>query len=171
MLSMCRLPISLYNPGNYEDQLRIEDVTRKFFRFREDFVVVILEVVENDEGVQREMFENDEDKEDVDDETELDDADGRMPRTWNWIWKMERTHTMEMSRSPIQMMRKTGMAMKYGQLHVDVESANKEKVVYFWTMKFLLDVQMIERGMTVLEIKYQKIIDEKKDSEYVVNII
>ncbi|EGT55825.1 hypothetical protein CAEBREN_09320 [Caenorhabditis brenneri] len=44
-------------------------------------------------------------------------------------------------------------------------------VVYFWTMKFFLDVQMIESGMTVLEIKYQKIIDEKKDGDYVSYII
>ncbi|EGT33931.1 hypothetical protein CAEBREN_13117 [Caenorhabditis brenneri] len=44
-------------------------------------------------------------------------------------------------------------------------------VVYFWSMKFLCDVQMIEAGMTVLDIKYQKIVDEKKDSDYISYII
>ncbi|CAL2052197.1 unnamed protein product [Caenorhabditis brenneri] len=69
---MCRLAISLYNPGNYEDQLRIKDVKSNYFRSGDEFVLMILEVVENDQlgGVQREMFENDEDEKDVDDETD-----------------------------------------------------------------------------------------------------
>ncbi|EGT56211.1 hypothetical protein CAEBREN_24576 [Caenorhabditis brenneri] len=77
---MCRLPASLYNPGNYQDQLGIEDVTRNLFGFGEEFVVVVLEPVEiaEDGGVQREMIENREDEGDVseEDETDLDDAEG-----------------------------------------------------------------------------------------------
>ncbi|CAL2052178.1 unnamed protein product [Caenorhabditis brenneri] len=194
---MCRLPISLYNPGNYEDQLRIKDVTRKCFRFREDFVVVILEVVENDElgGVQRKMLENDEDEKDVDDETVLDDAKGK---EWRWIWNDEEDrHGYEVRAAPCQcrirrrrircmglildalllgnvvFMHQENLKLYFAQMTCFLLLLESTAIlmVYFWTMKFLLDVQMIERGMTVLEIKYQKIIDEKKDCEYVVNII
>ncbi|CAL2046285.1 unnamed protein product [Caenorhabditis brenneri] len=77
---MCRLPASLYNPGNFQDQLGIEDVTRNLFGFGEEFVVVVLEPVENaeDGGVQREMIEDREEEGDVvdEDETDLDDAEG-----------------------------------------------------------------------------------------------
>ncbi|EGT34316.1 hypothetical protein CAEBREN_14733 [Caenorhabditis brenneri] len=134
---MCRLPASLHNPGNYQDQLGIEDVTRNLFGFGEAFVVLILEVVENadDGGVQREMIEDREEEEgDVvdEDDTDLDDAEGRDAADMEVdIQNGEDPYDAdeEDSDSDDEEDRDGHMARlerEYGQLHINVNFADEE---------------------------------------------